>query len=207
VDQGWNRGIQETTSCTSATLVDVDNDMDLDLFLVCATPVENVPDMLYLNENGRFVLASETGLEGATVGRGDSAAVADFDGDGFVDVAVSNGYGAAPYNEGPLNLFRNVGNQNHWLHLDLVGTESTRDAWGAVAVVRAGGVSQRREMSGGTHAMAQHFRRLYFGLGENVVADQVEIHWPSGRVQILEDVEADQVLKVTEPRDPAAGVP
>jgi hypothetical protein len=206
-DQGWNRGIQETTSCTSATLFDVDNDMDLDLFLVCATPVENVKDMLYLNENGRFVLTSGTGLDGPAEGRGDSAAVADFDGDGFVDVAVSNGYGAAPFNEGPLNLFRNTGNTNHWLHLDLSGTTSTRDAWGAVAVVRAGGVSQRREQSGGTHAMAQHYRRLYFGLGENLVVDQVEIHWPSGRVQILEDVEADQVLKVTEPLDPGAPVP
>jgi hypothetical protein len=199
VDEGWNRGIQQYTTCTSVVTGDFDNDMDLDLFLVCATPVENTADLLYLNAgDGSFVLAQDHGAEGPSFGRGDSVAMADYDGDGFLDLAVSNGYAAAPFNDGPLSLWRNEGNRNHWLEIDLVGTVSAREAWGAVVFVTAGGVTQRREVTGGTHATAQDHRRLHFGLGAWTDIDLVEIHWPTGAVDQLTGVAVDEVLTAVE---------
>ena len=198
VDEGWPRGIQQLTSCTSAVAGDFDNDMDLDLFLACATPVSNTADLLYRNDDGVFSLIAEHGAEGATAGRADSVAMADYDEDGFLDLAVSNGYAAAPFNAGPLQLFHNIGNGNHWIELDLEGTTSTREAWGAVVIARTGAVSQRREVSAGTHATAQNARRLHFGLGAFTTIDELEIRWPSGRVEILSGVEVDQRLRVVE---------
>lgn len=203
VDEGWNRGIQELTTCTSVAAGDFDNDMDLDLFLVCASPVENTPDLLYVNEGGRFTPIQRFGAEGTSLGRGDSVAVADYDRDGLLDLFVSNGYAARPFNQGPHQLFRNacpLG--NHWVEIDLVGTASTVDALGAKVIVRAGGVEQVREQNGGTHHMAQHFRRLHFGLGAFDQIDEIEVRWPSGAVTILGGEDVDQVLTITEPALP-----
>lgn len=197
-DEGWARGIQETTTCTSAAAADLDNDMDLDLYLVCGTPVGNSANLVYLNRSGIFRLLEDTGGEGSDAGRGDSVALADFDEDGFVDVAISNGFGAAPFNDGPLQLLRNVPNTYHWLEVDLVGTVSTPDALGAVVIATVGDVTQRREVTGGTHHMAQHHRRLHFGTERYEVIDRLEVRWPSGEVSVLTDVAADQILEIVE---------
>ena len=200
VDEGWARGIQELTTCTSVAAGDFDNDMDLDLFLVCASPVENTPDMLYLNEGGRFTRVEGFGAEGTSLGRGDSVAVADYDQDGLLDLFVSNGYAARPFNLGPHQLFHNtcpLG--HHWVEIDLVGTVSTVEALGAKVIVRAGGVEQAREQTAGTHHMAQHFRRLHFGLGANERIDEIEVRWPGGAVSVIEGEDADQLLTLVEP--------
>lgn len=195
-DEGWARGIQQLTTCTSAVSGDFDNDMDLDLFLVCATPVENTADLLYLNDGrGVFTLAARHGAEGTGLGRGDSVSVADYDQDGFLDLLVTNGYGAAPFNYGPVQLFHNSGNEHHWLEIDLVGTRDTREAWGAKVIVRTPGTTQMREVSGGTHATAQNHRRLHVGLWTWDEAD-VEVRWPDGSVQTIDGVSADQVLRI-----------
>lgn len=196
-DEGWNRGIREPTTCTSAAAGDFDNDGDLDLFMVCATPVENLPDRLLLNDgDGHFTEVQDFGASGSLLGRGDSVAVADYDRDGFLDLFVTNGYAAPPFNDGPHQLFHNVGNTNHWLELDLVGTTSNHEAIGSTALVTAGGLTQMREAGGGTHYMAQNFGRLHFGLAGASKVDHIEVIWPDGTHQTLDDVEADQVLTV-----------
>lgn len=198
-DEGWKRGIQAPTTCTSVAAGDFDNDADLDLFLVCATPVENLPDRLLVNDGqGRFTEAVDFGASGSLAGRGDSVALADYDADGFLDLFVTNGYAAPPFNDGPHQLFRNVGNSNHWIELDLVGTTSNKEAIGSSALVTAGGLTQLREAGGGTHYMAQNFRRLHFGLGAASTVDRVEVIWPDGQHQILDDVPVDQVLTVVQ---------
>lgn len=199
VEVGAERGLDFPSTCTSAAAADFDNDMDLDLYLVCARPLGNLPNLLLLNDGaGSFEVATDHGGEGPDGGRGDSVALADFDEDGSIDVFVSNGYGAEPYNNGPLTLLRNRANQNHWVEIDLTATASHPDAHGAIVRVTAGGITQQREVTGGTHHMAQHHRRLHLGMGPHGTADRIEVHWPSGHVQVLQDVEIDRILDIRE---------
>lgn len=190
------------TACHSVAAGDFDNDMDIDLYLVCSGAVENLPNRLLENDGkGNFTLVSDAGgAAGSPLGRGDIVAVADYDRDGFLDLFVTNGMDpTSPFvADGPHQLFRNLGNGNHWLEIDLEGIRSNRDGIGAVVSLTAGGVTQTRVQTGGMHRIAQNFPRLHFGLGANVQADEITIHWPSGTVQTLLDVQADRVLRARE---------
>ncbi len=89
-------------------------------------------------------------------------------------------------------------NGNHWIEIDLEGTRSNRDGIGARVEVTAGGVTQTRLQDGGVHERSQNHSRLHFGLGPNSQIDRLTIHWPSGVVQQLSGVAADQLLRVQE---------
>ncbi len=105
-----------------------------------------------------------------------------------------------PSDGGHYQLLRNVAaNANHWLMIDLEGTRSNRDGIGAVVRVTAGGRTQVRVQDGGVHHRAQNHARLHFGLAGQAQADQITVHWPSGAVQQLSAVTANQVLRVREP--------
>ena len=191
------------TACHSAVAGDFDNDMDLDLYLVCAGAVENLPNRLYENDGkGNFRLVPDAGgASGSTIGRGDAVVTADYDGDGFLDLFVTNGAGLEPFGNGPHQLFRNRGNGNHWLEIDLEGVMSNRDGIGASVELEAGGVVQRREQRGGMHGYAQNHQRLHFGLADNTKVGWLRVRWPSGRVQQITNVQADQILRIREPAD------
>jgi hypothetical protein len=104
-----------------------------------------------------------------------------------------------PSDAGGYQLYRNSGNDNHWLKIDLEGTKSNRDGIGAKVVVEADGVEQIRIQDGGAHRRAQNHSRLHFGLGGNEDEIGIRVYWPSGVVQELENIEADQVVTVREP--------
>lgn len=92
---------------------------------------------------------------------------------------------------------------NHWIKLDLEGTfPSNRDAVGAKAIFEIGGIRTAIERDGGNSHGAQSDPRIHFGLGAHTKVDKLTIQWPSGRVQELENVEANQILKLTEPDTP-----
>jgi len=120
------------------------------------------------------------------------AAYADFDGDGDLDVLISN-------NNGPAVLYRNDGgNRNHWLQVKLTGTKSNRDGIGAnVRVTTAHGKQWQAVHSGSSYCSSSELA-LTFGLGPDDVANSVEIDWPSGRHQKIDRVKANQRLVVTE---------
>jgi ASPIC and UnbV/FG-GAP-like repeat len=193
-------------ACHSAVAGDFDNDMDLDLYLVCAGAVENLPNRLYENDGkGNFRLVPDAGgARGSIIGRGDTVITADYDRDGFLDLFVTNGAGGGglePFTDGPHQLFRNLGNGNHWLEIDLEGVISNRDGIGASVELEAGGVVQRREQRGGMHGYAQNHQRLHFGIADNTRVSWLRVRWPTGRVQRIADVQADQILRIREPAD------
>ncbi len=121
-------------------------------------------------------------------------AVGDYDNDGDLDACVLN-------IDQPAMLIRNDGgNRNNWLMLDLLGTRSNKDGFGAKVTVTAGGMVQFDEKKSGTSYLSQADPRLHFGLGQAAKVDEVVIKWPSGITQKLKDVKINQVMKVVEPR-------
>ncbi|MEL6159325.1 MAG: CRTAC1 family protein [Cyanobacteria bacterium J06627_32] len=201
VDASANAGINAVNNDQGEGVVaaDFDNDMDVDIYVVRGTNgSRNLSNILYDNQgDGTFVaVANSGGAVSTNVGIGDNVTTADYDVDGFIDLFVTNGTATAT--NGPQQLFRNRGNSHNWLQLDLEGVTSNRDGVGAQVYVTAGGVTQRRDQTGGVHSNSQNHQRLHFGLAENTRVDLIEVHWPSGAVQRIEAVGVNQVLTITE---------
>jgi hypothetical protein len=213
-DKTQEAGLSQPSPCHSVTAGDFDNDMDVDLFLVCGLALQALPSLVYENKgDGTFTSYPVTDRRQSETWTSfapefdNKVAVADYDLDGFLDVFISStpqtrSFAGAYLPGTPHQLLRNMGNSYHWLELDLQGTTSNRDAIGAVVYVVAGGVKQMREQTGGVHRYAQNSMRLHFGLKEYSRVDEVTVYWPSGQVQTLEDVAANQVLEIVEPETP-----
>ena len=118
-------------------------------------------------------------------------AVADIDGDGFLDLLVAN------FDQPPA-LLRNSGNDNRWLEVKLVGVQSNRDGIGARLTLTAGGSRQIREIQSGTSFLSQHSLVAHFGLGRHQRVDELRIRWPSGNVQTLTDLAVNRKITITE---------
>jgi hypothetical protein len=125
------------------------------------------------------------------VGRG--AAYADIDRDGDLDVLISS-------NNGPAYLLRNDGgNRNNVLRVRTVGTKSNRDGIGAkVTLTLPGGAHPWRLVHTGSSYCSQSELTLTFGLGDLAKADNLEVVWPSGQVDRLGPVAANQTVTVQE---------
>ena len=190
-------------ACSSVAAGDYDNDMDMDLHLVCTGPVENLPNRLFENDGkANFVIVPDAGgAAGSKLGRGDVVVTADYDRDGFLDLFVTNGSDpTSPFTEeGPHQLFQNAGNSNHWLEVELEGVRSNRDGIGAKLILEAGGTVQVRGQGGGMHRFSQDHQRIHFGLGNHAIVDRLTVRWPSDINQTLENVAVDQILKIQEP--------
>jgi hypothetical protein len=121
-------------------------------------------------------------------------AFGDLDGDGRVDVVVSVVGGPAEV------LFNVTEGAGHWLVLRLEGTKSNRDGLGAT--VKLTGETGHVQYNHATTAVgyaSSSDKRVYFGLGADRTAREIEIRWPSGVRQVLRNVSADRVLDVDEP--------
>ena len=104
-----------------------------------------------------------------------------------------------PRNNGAAHLYRNDGgNRNHWLQLKLTGTKSNRDGIGAVVRVTSAQGKQMQTVHSGSSYCSSSDLALTFGLGKDQTASAVEIDWPSGKHQKLENVKSNQRLAVTE---------
>jgi len=179
--------------------------MDVDLYLVCTDPLQNLPNVLYENQGkGNFVAVSDAGgAVGSQKGIGDSVTIVDYDSDGFLDLFITNGLGTEPQSaEGPNQLFRNLGNDNHWLEIDLLGTISNNDGIGSRLLIKTGDITQLREQAGGMHYRSQNHQRIHVGLENNSIVDSIIIFWPSGIVHEIRNTPVDQIIKIKEPSSP-----
>ena len=205
VDQTGFSGMLNPTSCHSIGTGDFDNDMDVDIYLVCTLNEENIPNILYENlGNGTFQkIPRAGGAEGSLRGMGDSVAIADYDNDGFLDMFITNGLGQKPVRfQGPSQLFHNLGNENNWIQIDLKGTLSNHDAIGSTIFVTAGNVTQIREQNGGMHNHAQNFQRIHFGLKNSTMIDKIIVFWPSGLLSEINNIKSNEIIKIVEPSKP-----
>ncbi len=186
---------------------DLENDGDLDLFV--ANGGLPLPKSIFDREessvwldrlfenlgDGRFREVSEAqGIVGSDEKQ--AMATADYDGNGTLDLFIMSSF----TEEIPRHrLYANRGRGLHWIRLELTGIKSNRDAVGTRIVLRAGGRTQLREIVSGSSYASQSALGAHFGLGGTRVVDRVEIRWPSGTVQVLQDLKADQVVKIAEP--------
>lgn len=206
VEESDKRGVNERAiGAANVVAADFDNDMDLDLFVLSTSDAGKAENLLLLNDGkGHFKIARNAGgAAGLLVGVGDSATSADVDGDGFLDLLTASGASMGrtlglPSDNGRYQLFRNTGNGNHWLMIDLVGSSSNRNGIGAQVVVEAGGVTQTRLQDGGIHERGQNHARLHFGLGAHAQADTIKVQWPSGKLQLLKNIKANRVFVINE---------
>lgn len=153
------------------------------------------PMLLVRNTSKGFVdVSAQSGeiFHQPWAGRG--LAVGDINNDGRMDAVVST-------SEGPAHVLLNeTGTPNHWLTLKLTGHKSNRDAIGAeVKVVTARGAQYATVTTAGSY-LSSSDKRVHFGLGPETTVQKVEIRWPSGILQTLSGVKADQILAVDEPR-------
>jgi len=213
-DQTDTAGVRDGYWGSSAAFYDMDNDGDLDLVMTngasSGTPLARfAPDPMRVWQNdgsgAMTEVSASTGMTDDGPGRG--LLTFDYDRDGDLDVFIVN-------NAGSPVLYRNdTGNQNSWLRIDTVGTDSNRDGLGAIVSVwtASGGSPLVREISSGSHFLGQSETIAHFGLGAGTApVDRVTVYWPAtGRTSELSAVARNQSLVVIEPPaiDPPLGCP
>jgi len=188
----------------SVNIADFDNDGWKDVFVSrgdVASP--NMASRILVDQNntvfrnlanGKWdALTAEAGFAQQPPRRHRGAAVADFNRDGKLDVVVTALSAPAEIwiNDSPGNT--------HWLEVSLQGTKSNRDGIGTKIKVSAGGKTQFNHMTTASGYASSSAGPVHFGLGDAKMADEVEVRWPSGVVQTLKNVPADQVLQLKEP--------
>ncbi len=189
-------------------LFDVDYDTDLDMLVANGhiySAVESVeisityrqPTQLFVNNGDATFSDAMPDLQGVwvkpLVARG--AAYADFDSDGDVDVLLTE-------NGGPVHLWQNNTVGGNYLRVKLQGTESNRDGIGARIEAVVGDTKMQRRVRTGSTYMSQSELTASFGLGEASRVDVLTIVWPSGHIDVLTDVDANQELVIEEGQYP-----
>lgn len=183
---------------------DYDLDGDADLFLANGHPDDMIevrspkvkykePLLLFENTGRGFKnVSSQSGPPFARYFSARGMAIGDFDNDGDLDALISNN-GHAPL------LLRNAGgNRNNWLGLQLVATKSNPSATGANVTWQAGGVKRSRLKTSGGSYLASHDPREVLGVGSALKIDNLEIRWPSGKVDKLTNLPLNTYIKVVE---------
>jgi len=191
---GWGAGI-----------VDLSNDGYKDLFSANSHVSENAdidPQQHYLQTNAIFENMKDNTFQDVTAHAGPGlslraahrgAAFGDLNNDGKIDIVVSVIAGRAEL------LYNTTANGNHWLLIQTIATKSNRDGIGTQIKLtsQSGSVQFNQVTTAGSYASSSD-KRVHFGLGRDTLVKEITLRWPSGTVQTLRNVKADQILKVTE---------
>ena len=183
---------------------DFDNDTQLDLAIANGHIMDNAPqyragatyaqrNQLFRNvSRGRFADVSRSAGAGFAiekVSRG--LAAGDVDNDGDVDLLVTN-------NGQPADLLRNDGASGNALMVRTIGKHSNRDGVGAQLKLTMGTQTQKREVKAGSSYLGQNDQRQHFGLGAATRVDRLEVRWPSGTTDVVQNIEANQIITIRE---------
>lgn len=185
----------------SSAWSDVDNDGDLDVFITNAfLPGTKQVNFFYTNNGNGTFTRNTTDIITQDSAWYYGCAFADYDNDGFEDLAVATCRFAGI--DQPDRLYHNSGNTNKWLTITLQGTISNRMAIGAKvrvkAIINGSPVWQMREISAQSAYCGQSDMRAHFGLGNATQADSIKIEWPSGIVAYYTQVSANQFVQYVE---------
>ena len=185
--------------------VDLDNSGWLDIFVVNGHVYPQVdsiageahyrqPMLLFRNrQDGTFEEVSEsTGLRAMPLESRRGAAFGDINNDGCVDIAILNVGGP------PSLLLNHCQNGNHRALFKLIGTKSNRLAIGARVTVKLGKLAQVKEVRSGGSYISQNDLRLHFGLAQQATINEVDITWPSGRMDAFRILPADFIYTIVE---------
>jgi hypothetical protein len=190
---GWAWGIR---------FFDLEHDMDEDMYVVNqrffegGNPESNklfIKTEAGFEEKGRIY-----GVDNQTDARG--LEVFDFNRDGDLDLFIG------PWGGKPILYENRIIAKGNWLKIQLQGTESNRDALGAVVRIKTGTQLQHR-LHHGANYLGQSIKPLHFGLSGHEMIEEISIYWPSGRVEKLIDIAANQTLLIIEGAQPAVEEP
>jgi hypothetical protein len=185
--------------------LDFDNDGRLDLSIVNGHVIDNTAmfragsshaqrKLLFRNTTGRRLVevSRQAGPGFARDGVARTLVTGDLDNDGDLDLLLTT-------NGGPPELLRNDGgNRGNALLVKVVGTRSGRDGLGARVTITAAGRRQMREVKSGSSYLGQNDLRVHFGLADADHVSQLDVRWPTGAVETIRDVAANQIVTVTE---------
>jgi hypothetical protein len=185
---------------------DYDNDGNIDLLLCNGHPDDKVekliegvkflePMILFRNSGKGFEnVSQESGPIFSKLLAGRGMALGDFDNDGSVDVLISQN------NASPVLLRNNVGRENHWLGLRLLGTRANIDAIGAKVTYQSGDFQRHQFKVGGGSYLSAHDPRMVLGIGKRTKIDWLEVQWPqpSGKKERFTDLPLDRYVTIVE---------
>jgi hypothetical protein len=192
---------------------DFDDDGFLDVFVASAAFVESLDELASVGGRGGqlqkrqqwdLLLHSESGHHFTALGvpqttdapptpQFGATAVADWDGDGMLDVLEAVGYPMR------LELLHNEGTAQHWIDVRLAGKAPNVDGIGATVSITVAGAARSRYVTRSRGSNGSSWATQHFGLGAGTAIDRVDVTWPSGTKQTITAPKADAVLIVTEP--------
>jgi hypothetical protein len=226
---GEEIGLADPVQTWSSAWGDYDNDGDMDVFVGASSFSDGSHKMMVNNGDGTFSdMTAGTGLE-ELAGTSIEWVTHDFDNDGYLDIMGGGGNilqnnGDMTFTETDIEFFNgpvgdlnndgfldvisngqiqfNDGNDNNYLVVNTIGTESNLNGIGARITVYTESFSQIREIRSGDGFRYMSSLNAYFGLGQDAEIDSVVISWPSGIVDVIEGPEINTSLTVTEGANP-----
>ena len=185
-------GAEGNNTVWGINLFDVDNDMDLDIFMVSSGGSSSEAQQLLFNNDGQMEILSDGSFDTA-VGPSFGTALGDINSDGLYDIAVANNI------TGKHQLWYNqIENENHWIKFNLEGSISNRDGIGSLVEIWTDGWKQIRFTTCGNSYGSQDSDTYIVGLGTNPQVDSLIVHWPSGYENVLYNLPPERRYDIIE---------